>query len=709
MDLIHKIIPKNPINSETGKKITDSVKEAVAVFVKNYALQTQLVIVGNKEAEYKFKEERKAIVEKDRNYKIRYYKRIHGEDASVPEVPEIPMKGATLEEMTDYCNNIFKLGFKPLFPRGKLEPLKSPELTIELGRYALRDELYDPYAVYIIKTSMGKKSVEKERRFKEFEKLHKTLKKFLPKDCVLPPASSKIGARNLTDDFLKERVKLLNEYLQQLKNIDEVVKDEAFTKFVGLYEDDPLDVQIFEAAFRATKYDLWIWGDIKYDDPTNAMTKLITMEVWRSVSHDVYAACPTAEGPRRLSIKLAFKAISAAANGAIPPAWNAAYEASKKARGVIQGTLDKVIGLIIEKKNDFNNQIKNEMMSAFGSIREGLGKLFSLAVEKLAPNIVKPFAIIYKIYAQKCEPLILEALKNCDKNKMKEGTDELNKYHQDMVNKLNDKVDEQLKSVCEELNGLVTLRLLQDCFNPMKAIGRIIADFVRIINPENFSEVAIEMFEYKTELSNCNGNGVEEKLKEMERHVYWKMDWNSWRMDNAVYDLRYHIYRLGLGLDAIADVCFDLGRKLVKQVYRRSCKKLYRKFSDYIWGFSMKNEDDKPWSEKVNDAMMLAYQAAKHKFNKECGNIVKRCICDILGGMIINKVIEEIIKTVGNLLKTLTSVVPEAIKNMIDLEDMAKKDIREVLVSTFEGAVYDQNEVFVEVLNKEIENCQLDS
>ena len=145
------------------------------------------------------------------------------------------------------------------------------------------------------------------------------------------------------------------------------------------------------------------------------------------------------------------------------------------------------------------------------------------------------------------------------------------------------------------------------------------------------------------------------------------MDWNSWRMDNAVYDLRYHIYRLGLGLDAIADVCFDLGRKLVKQVYRRSCKKLYRKFSDYIWGFSMKNEDDKPWSEKVNDAMMLAYQAAKHKFNKECGNIVKRCICDILGGMIVNKVIEEIIKTVGNLLKTLTSVVPEAIKNMIDM------------------------------------------
>lgn len=103
----------------------------------------------------------------------------------------------------------------------------------------------------------------------------------------------------------------------------------------------------------------------------------------------------------------------------------------------------------------------------------------------------------------------------------------------------------------------------------------------------------------------------------------------------------------------------------------------------------------------------MHYQAAKQKFNKECGNIVKRCVCDILGGMIINKVIEEIIKVVGDLLKTLTGVIPDAIKKMIDLEDMAKKDIKEVLTSTFEGAIYEQNEAFVEELNKAIEGCQI--
>ena len=44
---------------------------------------------------------------------------------------------------------------------------------------------------------------------------------------------------------------------------------------------------------------------------------------------------------------------------------------------------------------------------------------------------------------------------------------------------------------------------------------------------------------------------------------------------------------------------------------------------------------------------------------------------------------------------------------MIDVEEMAKNDIQEVLTATFEGAVYDQNESFVDELNKAIDNCKI--
>jgi len=707
MDFIHKFIPKNPINDATLERIKDRVKTAVEVFAKNYAKKTYLVIVATKEDEYEEKEKRKSIVKKDKENKIKYFKKQYGEEADVPNFPEIPEKDCPLEDMESYCRKMLDLGFKPLFPRGKLEPLGPPELKVEITRYVIRDSEYDPYAAYVIKSTKGSKVAEKERRFREFERLNKSLKKLITKDCVLPSASSKIGVRNLTPEFLDSRVKDLDAYLQNVIKIPGIQDNEDFQKFIGFFPVDPLDEKIFEATFRKTKWDLWVWGDIKYDEPRDAISKLITLNVWKDVSSDIYHALPAVEAPRRASLKLAYKVISGIIDAAVPPAWDVAYAASKKVRGTVQGVLDSVIGPIIEKKNDLNNQLKEKMMDAFTPIKEALGKLFAEAVHKAVPPIVEPFAVVYKTYAEVSEPLIMEALRDCNKDKMKEGTDAMNKIHEDLVAKLNEKVDEQLKNICEELNGLVSLQLLRDCFNPMKAIGRIIADFVRIINPEHWGVVATKMFEYKKRLSDCNKEGVDKILHEMERYVYWEMDWRAFLMDNGRYSLRYHIYALGLGLDAIADICFDLGRKLIKQVFKRSCKKFYRKFSDYVWGFSMKKDDDKPWAERVDEAMTLAYQAAKHKFNKECGNIIKRCVCDILGGVIVNKVIEQIVEKIGDLIKKLADVIPENIKEMIDVEEMAKNDIQEVLTATFEGAVYDQNESFVEELNKAIDNCKI--
>ena len=140
---------------------------------------------------------------------------------------------------------------------------------------------------------------------------------------------------------------------------------------------------------------------------------------------------------------------------------------------------------------------------------------------------------------------------------------------------------------------------------------------------------------------------------------------------------------------------------------KKSCKKFDRKFSDYVYGFSKQTDDSRPWREKVDEAFILAYQAAKHKFNKECGNVLKRFTCDVLGGVIINDLITKIVETVGNLIGTLTSQIPNEVKEMVNLEEMAKDDVRDILTGTFEGAVYDQNNAFEEELNKAIENCQI--
>ena len=707
MFLINKIIPKNPINSQTMSKINQSVTDLLKIFAKNYSSQTQIVIIGNKELEYKQKQKRKNDIEKDKNKKIKYYKKIHGENATIPNIPEIPEKEASLDIKTIYCTDILNLGFKPLFPRGKITPLKSPQLIIELNRYVIRDAEYDPYAAYIIKSSLGKKVAVKERRFKEFERLNMNLKNFLNKDCILPPASSKLGQRNLDENFLKERVRLLNEYLQKIKKIQDVLNDEAFILFIGLYLEDSLDAQIFEEAFKETKFELCIWDDIKYDEPMNAMTKLITRKVWKTVQQDIYISLPKGESARKASLKQAYKIIYSTVQKAVPPLWNVTYDSSKKLRGILQNISNNIIERIIEKKTDINNKIKNKMMDAFDPIRNGISKLFSSSIYKVIPPILGPFAYIYKAYTEKAEQHIIQALYNCDKNIIKKGIDILNKYYQNIILNLKDNVNEQLKIIWKQLNEFVSLKLLEDCLNPMKVIGIILSDFVKILSPDNFAEVAIELFEYKNQLINCNGQGVDKILNEMERNVYSKIENNSFKMDNARYDLKYNIYSLGLDLDIIADICFDLGKKLIKKVYRKTCKKFYRKFSDYVWGFSMRTDDGKSWQEKVNEAIILSYQAARKKFNKECRNIVSRCICDILKGVIINKVIDMIMKSLGDSIISLSDTIPQDIKQMINVENMAKKVIEEILTSILERTVLDQSKSFVEILNQAIENCQI--
>ena len=94
MDIIQKIIPKNPISSDMLNRITQRCEEVIKYFVGCYAKQTQLVIVENKEEEYEEKEKRKEYIQKDKEKKEKYYKSKFGEDADVPNVPEKPEKDA---------------------------------------------------------------------------------------------------------------------------------------------------------------------------------------------------------------------------------------------------------------------------------------------------------------------------------------------------------------------------------------------------------------------------------------------------------------------------------------------------------------------------------------------------------------------------------------------------------------------------------------
>ena len=293
---------------------------------------------------------------------------------------------------------LLELGFKPVRPRVKLEPLKKPELRANISRYEYRDYDVDPYAVYMIKSSQGKLSAEKDRRYKEFEKLHKTLKKIIPKDITLSEASSKIGIRNLNEAFLSECVQLLNEYLQKIVVFLEVQTNEDFLNFIGLLPSkNPLDDQIFDSALRRTKYDLWNWHRIRYDKPEEGISNLLIKEVYRSIEIDINLALPPVEAPRKASRKLAYKMITEAVEEAVPPAWSTSYKTSEPVRETVQKALGELIGIILEKKKEINDQLKEKMADSFIPIKDEISKLLGKAVPQIVPPIIKPFVSLLKL------------------------------------------------------------------------------------------------------------------------------------------------------------------------------------------------------------------------------------------------------------------------------------------------------------------------
>lgn len=705
MNIIQKFIPKNPINAGTKDKIGREIKSILEVFGKNYLMATKKVIVKTKEIEVAQKEKRKAYVEADKKKKIKYYTKKYGSEAEIPEIPEPPEKGSNIDIMREYCEKIFDAGFKPVMPRGKYTPLKSPELKVEVTRYELRDIFFDPYACYIIQTSKGEQKVETERRFKEFEKLHKAIKKIAPKDAVLPPASSKLGSRNLDPNFLRERVSILGKYLETVSKDPEVQKNVEFQKFIGIYpSDNPTFDEIFNLAFTMTKQHFGYYYSLVWDTPSDGITKLVIRRVYKAIESDIENALPKVEAARRASKKLVIKAISVAAGAAIPPAWSLLEKGTKPMITKINDLLGKLVQTLFEKKIEVNNQLKEKMIEGIKPIKDGVSMLFTKALPAILPGLLKPFAKLIKIYNQKCEPLILDSFKECKKDKLTEGINNLVEPYNSMLKELQESMDKSLEVTFKSLDGQVTFVYAVDCFSPLRQIGKILHDFIKIVDPKHFGKIAEAMFDFKKKLDNCDGENVESHLSDMERNVYWDIKYEYWDIDDWRYVLRFHLSEIGL--EKIGDVGFKLGKVVNKRLFKRVVKRFLYKFSDYVWGFSVKSDDDKPWPDKVNEAFNLAYYAAKKKFNKECAGIIKEGIRDILQGMFLEKVIESILQLVDPLFKTLEPILAP-IKDLVDIREMALGDIREVLESVLINAVNEQEEPFSKLLNEAIENCQV--
>jgi len=302
MDFFKGIIPSNPIDQEKKDKMVAIAEDVMKTFGKHYLLATKDVILEN--AEEKVTKIEKKREKWERKHAKREKKRAeHGLPSGNEVFDEAhALDEKSFEEKQKICLDDLKSGLRCRRPRDKKKE-KTPrvrKIRCEIVGSEILDADSDPYISYVVSSSLGCQSSERNRRYSQFKSLNKAVGKQFHIKAPFPAASSKFGARNLSSDFVAQRIKELNAYLQELCEAPESEKNSHVLAFFGLTEiDDPLSLEIETRAVDGTLHDLDL-GSVIYDDVCDAMTKIVVIKIKEEMWEDITSGLPPNEKVRKL-------------------------------------------------------------------------------------------------------------------------------------------------------------------------------------------------------------------------------------------------------------------------------------------------------------------------------------------------------------------------------------------------------------------------
>jgi hypothetical protein len=264
----------------------------------------------------------------------------------------------------------------PLRPRGnKIKKELTMELKVKITSWTTFDDDIDPYVAFIVEASLGELSSSIYRRFTHFRSLHKMAKKKYKDLKKQFPNAKSFEGRKFEYEYLIERKNKLQAYLDMLLKKDggAYCKDEGFLKWLGLgTPEDPKFQEIFDIAYQNTKWRLWIWKRVPYDNEEEAIAKLAIEEIKREVIYEIVSPIPGfIRSPAAASV---YKGISATVGTAVAAGWKAARETVKP----LKPKISEVVEGAIEKYLEVEDMVK-------GKLIEGINKGLSPVIEALEP------------------------------------------------------------------------------------------------------------------------------------------------------------------------------------------------------------------------------------------------------------------------------------------------------------------------------------
>jgi hypothetical protein len=263
----------NPISAQRKEQIQRITQRVMSAFTENYLRAFKQISIRDAKLKRKQDKEEDSSVE---------------EPKPKPSTPEDPHRPRP--KPNRYAKEIL------------------PELQAKITTWTTLDSDVDPYVAYIVEASIGERTSSVYRRFNKFKDLLNTFSKKAPECKKLFPEAKAFEGRKFDHTYLSERKQKLQKFLDSILAVKELHSDEELIKWLGLKEpEDPKFAEIFDVAFTNTKWRLWIWKRIPYDEEEEAIAKLVIEEIKREMWSDIVSGLPNQAKIRSVAIQGAYK------------------------------------------------------------------------------------------------------------------------------------------------------------------------------------------------------------------------------------------------------------------------------------------------------------------------------------------------------------------------------------------------------------------
>lgn len=508
----------------------------------------------------------------------------------------------------------------------------------------------------------------------------KSFQKKAPECKKLFPEAKAFEGRKFEHAYVSDRKQKLQKFLDSILAVKELHTDEELIKWLGLQEpEDPKFAEVFDVAFTNTKWRLWIWKRIPYDEEEEAIAKLVIEEIKREMWSDIVSGLPNQAKVRQMAIQAAYKTIAATVGPVVQSGWKLAKEALNPLKPIVADAVDNAIDKLLDVEDEIKKKLVEAISQGLEPIVAQLSPILGSLTQKLLPGalaIASELAPSRQLVLKKLDEIVASG----DEKAVEEIGTIVKEKREEAEAKVNEAMQKQIEAVVGELSGQITIEALSSFFSPLQKLVDVVnCVFDLCFNPTPQIRCIQTLCEWRAKLETVdisNLDDVEDLLDREESWLMWRRWWSYWDYRYKAWSIYYHTWGIS-ELVPVAQVFRDYAFKFAV-IQKKWIKRWSYRFGDHLHERA-KKATQQNWKDTVRECFAIGYAEANDYFRKKNYELLYNMVHDFFFNAIGVKVEGFLMKTLGPVIDPLSKVVPPPLNEVLEVDTIARESINKAL------------------------------